>query len=611
MDHTNKEDTSVGHLLTTNSGPSTLPASTENVSEESQKKLNLFQSILMNDTDSLNELLDVRTNKFILRLRNRDALSRTPLYYAAQLGKTEIVERLLKTGACNIEDADTDGWTCLFVACLYGNKDIVELLLRYDAKTEAVEERYGWTPLFAATCKNHVEIVKMLLAEGATVHVKDKTGRTPLWIAVMLEHEEIIQELINNGAEINSADDKGRTPAYIAVQMEKKNALKILLDNNADLNIADQDGRTPLILAFKLHLTEIQEFLISRGADQSGLDKEKQDEEENKYGPCRGVLVKHYKTNPGVKIHCFTATSNNVWGGATDGSILVWDLYGELVVHADKVFPNSIVDMVSVEDEVWVLSPPKDINILKLNVKYAGTGRKKSEGNDKKLIDSKPLQSEEFEIGCLAKYDDKYMYGGSTFKDNTITLYCWSTKPPYTRKKDVLQINDNNPEIPKLCNQDPLPIKIQYSRDHLFIAVNKFVFIFSSKGNHQFQHVLDDHKSRITAMVEAQGRLWTASKDSSIRLWEISDTKKVCLSTLENAHDEENVSSLAVVGNQQVISGGGDKLRSRSTKSNSLIREREREFQTIHDHGIDCLLWIPKTKYLWVSSLDKSISIWS
>jgi len=113
--------------------------------------------------------------------------------------------------------------------------------------------------------------------------------------------------------------------------------------------------------------------------------------------------------------------------------------------------------------------------------------------------------------------------------------------------------------------------------------------------------------------VESRGKVWTGSKDSSIRLWDISDTKKAtCLSTLENAHDGE-VLCLTIVGNQQVISGGADfKIRSRSTKSNILDRDREKEFQgIIHDNYIECLFWQQKSKYLWVSSLDKSISIWS
>jgi len=221
--------------------------------------------------------------------------------------------------------------------------------------------------------------------------------------------------------------------------------------------------------------------------------------------------------------------------------------------------------------------------------------------------------AEDSELGCLAKSDDQTIYGGANFKDNTITLYSWTTRQPYMRKKDVLIINEPNNDIffKNLCNPDPFPIKIHFSKENVFIAINKFIFIFSKAINHTYQGVLDEHKSRITAIVESRGKLWTASQDSSIRLWEISEGKKACSSTLENAHDGL-VLCMTVVGNQLVISGGGDgKIRSRSTKFNTLERENEKElFQVIHEGYIECLFWQPKSKVLWVSSLDKSISIW-
>jgi len=390
-----------------------------------------------------------------------------------------------------------------------------------------------------------------------------------------------------------------------------------LLDHNADLDIADQDGRTPLILAYKLRLTEIQEYLQERGADQSALEKEKQEEDETKIGPC-GNLEKTFKTTP-AKIHCLTSTHTNVWGGTTDGSIFVWDLLGELIVHAEKLFSPSLVlygilDMIAIDDEVWALTGTKEINILKLNPKYIVSMRKKPDVFDtKKCVDIvKTLSAEDFEIGCLTKADDKTLYGSSNFINNTILIYSWMTKPPYTRKKDILQIPEGNDQITKLCHNE-LSTKMLFSKENLFLAFNKYVFVFSSKQPYQYQGVLEDHKNRITAMVEVQGKLWTASRDSSIRVWEIVGDRRVCLSALENAH-EDQVNCLVVAGNLQVISGGADsKIKSRSAKVHQLSREREREFQSqaAHETAIECLHWVPKTKNLWVASLDKTVTIWS
>jgi len=347
-------------------------------------------------------------------------------------------------------------------------------------------------------------------------------------------------------------------------------------------------------------LTELQEFIQERDAEQS----EKQEEEE-KIGPCRGKLEKTLKTH--TKIHCLTSTSTNVWGGTEDGSIYVWDLSGGEVIVQEKLFNLSLVQMISVEDEVWILSGTKEINILKLNIKLQ---RKKSEPIDKKYVEIvKTLVAEDFEMGCLTKFDDKQIYAGTSIVNNTITIYNWTTKPPYNRKKDILQVPEVYDNITKQCNNEPIT-KMLFSKDNLFLAIHRFVFVFA-KQPHHFQGVLDDHKNHITSMVEAQGKLWTASRDASIRQWEIKEDKRVCLSSLENAH-EEQVTCLAVAGNLQVISGGADsKIKRRSAKV-QLSRDKEIEFQSNHENQIECIYWAcGKSKYLWVASVDKSITIWS
>lgn len=45
---------------------------------------------------------------------------RTPLYFAAQYGRTELVDRIIKTAAANVDEPDNAGWTPLFIAALNG-----------------------------------------------------------------------------------------------------------------------------------------------------------------------------------------------------------------------------------------------------------------------------------------------------------------------------------------------------------------------------------------------------------------------------------------------------------------------------------------------------------
>jgi len=210
--------------------------------------------------------------------------------------------------------------------------------------------------------------------------------------------------------------------------------------------------------------------------------------------------------------------------------------------------------------------------------------------------------AEDFEVGCLTKYEDKPIYGGGSIVNNTITINYWTTKPHYNRKKETLQVPESNENI-KQCNNE-LVSKILFSKDNLFIVINRFVFVFSAKQPHQYQGLLDDHKQRITAIVETQGKLWTASREC-IRQWEIVGDKRVCLSTLENVHE----GFLVAVGNLQIISGGSDcKIKSRSAKE-KLSRDREKEIQTL-ESPIDFLHWVAKSKQLWVAT-SENLTMWS
>lgn len=86
----------------------------------------------------------------------------TALMHAAQRGKTEVVNILLKMGA-NVNAVDPDDNTALHFAVREGNVAIVKILLEAKADIFAKEEHQE-TALFDAVRSGNVEIVKMLLA---------------------------------------------------------------------------------------------------------------------------------------------------------------------------------------------------------------------------------------------------------------------------------------------------------------------------------------------------------------------------------------------------------------------------------------------------------------
>ncbi len=115
----------------------------------------------------------------------------TPLRWAAQKGRTEIVKVLIAAGAnVNKEateiigDSRLDGCTPLIFAAREGRTEIVKVL----------------TPLSIAVLFGHLETVKALIAAGADVNETNLDGESPLYWAVKKGHTEIVELLKAAGA---------------------------------------------------------------------------------------------------------------------------------------------------------------------------------------------------------------------------------------------------------------------------------------------------------------------------------------------------------------------------------------------------------------------------
>ncbi|KAJ5520198.1 hypothetical protein N7463_000651 [Penicillium fimorum] len=115
----------------------------------------------------------------------------TPLFAAAQLGKTEIVRCLLKSKA-DVNLCNKNGETPLHVAAYHGHLEVTELLLEADADPN-VEDKEGWRPLHKAY--DHAEVARLLLARGADINAISDGG-SPLFIASNESSPKVVQVLL-------------------------------------------------------------------------------------------------------------------------------------------------------------------------------------------------------------------------------------------------------------------------------------------------------------------------------------------------------------------------------------------------------------------------------
>ncbi|MBU1090314.1 MAG: ankyrin repeat domain-containing protein, partial [Candidatus Omnitrophica bacterium] len=100
----------------------------------------------------------------------------TPLIYAVECRRADVVEKLIKNGA-NLNMQDANGDTALHHAAALGDLKMVKLLLKSGAEPEALNEKYR-CPIDRAKLRNHQEVVKFL--DGYQNNLKAKARQFDL-----------------------------------------------------------------------------------------------------------------------------------------------------------------------------------------------------------------------------------------------------------------------------------------------------------------------------------------------------------------------------------------------------------------------------------------------
>ena len=212
------------------------------------------------DTDGLNYRKDLK-----------QYAKRTPLSWAAQEGRINIIKLLLQTET-SVDDMDAKGRTPLSRASENGHEAVAELLINKGADVNA--GNYGKTPLLQALRYGQTEVAKLLINKGAYVNIYDNQGWNPLLQASICGYEEVAKLLINMGADINVYGNDGRASLLHTIIQGHAKVAKLLIDMGADINVCDKDGWTPLLCALIYGQTEVAKLLIDKGADINVCDKD-------------------------------------------------------------------------------------------------------------------------------------------------------------------------------------------------------------------------------------------------------------------------------------------------------------------------------------------------
>ncbi|KAJ3114030.1 hypothetical protein HDU96_002618 [Phlyctochytrium bullatum] len=172
----------------------------------------------------------------------------TPLGVAAQKGRLECIEMLLKAGA-NVNAIDDCGFTALISAC-HGKErslDAARLLIDRGANVNTSSPEYS--PLSAAANAGNANLAKMLLEAGANVNWRNEEGETSLHCALKAASTATAVLLLDAGADPTIKCNKGSTPLHLfptnlTWSAELEELLERLVEKGAKLREKDYLGKT-------------------------------------------------------------------------------------------------------------------------------------------------------------------------------------------------------------------------------------------------------------------------------------------------------------------------------------------------------------------------------
>lgn len=219
---------------------------------------------------------------FNLKLISMESIQKAHIFKAVMGNQTEILEKLLESGA-NINETDEEGRTLLMIAALYNKKDIFNLLINKNSSIDlqdnegknalhhAVKPYYNTTKTIEALHTEKIknqEIIQKLVDLGLPINTKDNAGQTPLILACKHENKQAVNILIKNDEiEIDLQDNNGKTALMYATLFQNLDIIKTLLSYNANINLPDKENDTPLMYAVMLKNLSIIELLLKEKAN--------------------------------------------------------------------------------------------------------------------------------------------------------------------------------------------------------------------------------------------------------------------------------------------------------------------------------------------------------
>ncbi|XP_071452075.1 inversin-like [Hetaerina americana] len=206
----------------------------------------------------------VKYGKF---MQVRDKVGRTPVHWAAILGKSHTLMILLAHFPDILSSQDEYGANALHYAAMFNYIEIIEQITAVDSTSLEDEDIKGQAPLLWAVGNNSCVAVQKLINAGANIEHLDEAGHSGLHIAVMNGYTECVTLLLQVGAKVNSEDKVGNSPFASACQNGCLDIIMYLAKHGAVIETTNSYERKPIHLAAYGGHTLIADYLIRSGCD--------------------------------------------------------------------------------------------------------------------------------------------------------------------------------------------------------------------------------------------------------------------------------------------------------------------------------------------------------
>ncbi|KAK0723478.1 ankyrin repeat-containing domain protein [Lasiosphaeria miniovina] len=210
------------------------------------------------------------------------SLLKSPLHLAVSIGITEVVTRLLSTGA-DASATGSDGVPPLHAAIRREDMGMVQILLEHEASTVAADQK-GSVPLLEAAGSGNVKLTALLynhtdpsditkhhsLPDGTRISILHRLAATatgPIFRIFLQPASKSGTSAIDLPALLDAQDEElSATPLHHAVMFDNIPVASLLLQGGARVDAQDKNDNTALHLAALSNNTRAWDLLIDHGA---------------------------------------------------------------------------------------------------------------------------------------------------------------------------------------------------------------------------------------------------------------------------------------------------------------------------------------------------------